>query len=110
LLSQRVAKLSQEIANMPTLPRLHAVAAPTFIDRMQAAASNPLAIPKGLLRALHAVGIEAPGDESRLTEAQLEAALKDKDPGQRIALKTEIQAAGLYPKSIKRFSNIPQPW
>ncbi len=95
---------------MPTIPRLHAVAAPVFVDRMRAAADNPLAIPKGLLRTLHAAGIDSPGDENRLTEAQLEAALKDKEPGERIALKSQIQAAGLYPKSVKQFTNIPVPW
>ena len=78
--------------------------------KIAAGAATTVVVPLPLLRTLHAAGVNTVGDDGRLSEDQLEQLLKGKDAGARIALKGQIQAAGLYPKSVKQFTNIAMPW
>ena len=92
---------------MPTLHRLNGAAAPHFVDAMQAAAT-PLAVPRQLLQLMASVGITSPGDVDRLSESQLAKLCENRTPGQRIEIKGQVMAAGIYPRTLPTFSRIAQ--
>lgn len=88
---------------MPEIGRMNAVADRVFVDAMQASAANPLAVPRPLFRLLAAAQITAPADVDKLDAAQLGRLLQDKTPGERIAIKQQVMAAGLYPRDTNPF-------
>lgn len=92
---------------MPMLEKLNGAADKVFVDALEASANNPLAVPRPLFRLMAAAGVTAPGDIDRLSEAQLAKILENRTPEQRIEIKGQIQAAGLYPRTLKQFSLIP---
>lgn len=80
--------------------KMAASAASKFVDRMQASAGNSLAIPMPLLRLMASAGVTGPADVDRLDERQLATILENRTPEVRIMLRTQIAAAGLYPRTL----------
>ncbi len=95
---------------MPMIDRLNSAASPQFVDAMKASAANQLAVPQPLFRIMAAAGVTAPGDVDKLSEAQLGKILENRTPEERIALRSKILAAGIYPRTLPVATPVRMAW
>jgi hypothetical protein len=77
-------------------------------ERLQAAAQRSPEV-RRVLKIMAGAGVERLADVDRLSETQLNRVLENRTPGERIELKTKLDAMGVYPRELLIFAAVPMP-
>ena len=82
------------------MPNLDWLSGSTDGTSISTATLQKIPVHRPLLRALSAAGVTKCGDVDKITHEKMGRLLENKTPSERIMLKDQLRAAGIYPRDV----------